>query len=97
MFGAIFRLVFPRLRLGSKDRKARPAGRGRDEVKCASDALVHQVSVWCSGAAGNFGWMREAKVFGSKRKRTDGENLMRSSGTDPSALSSHKTILSFTA
>ena len=23
--------------------------------------LVHQVSDWCSGAAANFGWMREAK------------------------------------
>ena len=23
--------------------------------------LVHQVSDWCSGAAVNFGWMREAK------------------------------------
>jgi hypothetical protein len=71
MFGAIFRLVFPRLRLGSKDRKARPAGRGRDEVKCASDALVlvHQVSDWCSGAAGNFGWMGEAKRDLNKAKR----------------------------
>jgi DNA end-binding protein Ku len=24
-------------------------------------SLVHQVSDWCSGAAANFGWMREAK------------------------------------
>jgi hypothetical protein len=23
--------------------------------------LVHQVSDWCSGAAANFGWMREEK------------------------------------
>ena len=27
----------------------------------AINRLVHQVSDWCSGAAGNFGWMREAK------------------------------------
>ena len=26
-----------------------------------TEKLVHQVSDWCSGAAGNFGWMREAK------------------------------------
>ena len=26
-----------------------------------SDELVHQVSDWCSGAAANFDWMREAK------------------------------------
>jgi hypothetical protein len=30
------------------------------EVK-PEPALVHQVSDWCSGAAVNFGWMREAK------------------------------------
>ena len=27
----------------------------------SSRPLVHQVSDWCSGAAANFDWMREAK------------------------------------
>jgi hypothetical protein len=35
----------------------------RNRAKDENDAryLVHQVSDWCSGAAANFGWMREAK------------------------------------
>jgi hypothetical protein len=28
---------------------------------CLLAGLVHQVSDWCSGAAVNFGWVREAK------------------------------------
>ena len=31
------------------------------ELIPVSETLVHQVSDWCSGAAANFGWMREAK------------------------------------
>ena len=31
------------------------------ELMPVSETLVHQVSDWCSGAAANFGWMREAK------------------------------------
>jgi hypothetical protein len=31
------------------------------QAKKAGVTLVHQVSEWCSGAAANFGWMREAK------------------------------------
>ena len=32
-----------------------------DGQRARSPRLVHQVSDWCSGAAANFGWMREAK------------------------------------
>ena len=30
-------------------------------ARVSPQALVHQVSDWCSGAAANFDWMREAK------------------------------------
>ena len=49
-------------------RRPRSAGeesnRGRKndhEHNCFVMKLVHQVSDWCSGAAANFDWMREAK------------------------------------
>jgi hypothetical protein len=39
----------------STDNRVPRSGKGR------AAQLVHQVSDWCSGAAANFGWMREAK------------------------------------
>ncbi len=54
-----------RLEVEKKKNKAqetyRKAGFRRHDRLLMTKLLVHQVSDWCSGAAANFGWMREAK------------------------------------
>src|SRR6478752_3982972 len=45
--------------------------------------LVHQVSDWCSGAAANFGWMREAKRRIPRWSLTDERQSGRSKGAQP--------------